>query len=271
MLCWVRPGLLKISDNYSRVAVALQSLNGEFFTSLLSADFIISVGSVMSSPHVQVDPAVRVVYYNLVFHGYLVDGNQEPKIAQVLYLNCLQAIARWQENATGSVMDLIASSISTWTAYHSFDHNLAAKMHAQACIFAKGLGLHQLDVDSDSVSGMQIEKVKEKQRTSLWQLVLTDLFIRLHYNQPSHISAEVSPQSVRLASPQDLTTQRPRLDVYALEVVWARVIFIAKQFFEHYDQGEDEVMSKDFQRLVDDWCDEIELILEEWHLVRHLA
>jgi hypothetical protein len=250
--------------------VALVSLQGEFFTSLLDAEFMSSLSNIVSSPYIQIDPAVRLVYYNLLFHGFIVGESKTQTRARSLYSHCLGAIKQWQETATGTMMDLVASSLSNWTAIHSFDFKLAWKLHSQACRIAMHLGLHRLDVSPRPSQTKQEEELRNKQRGGFWQLVLVDLFFRLCYDKPSCISAEASPEAVRIASPVDLTSQRPVAGLYSTQIIWTRITFIGKSFFESYDSvtaNEGQKSAEAFQSKVDGWCDEIELIITDWRLV----
>lgn len=229
-----------------------------------------SLSNIVSSPHVQIDQALRLVYYNLLFHGFIV-GESKTKTARSLYSQCLGTAKQWQQSATGTMMDLIASSITAWTAIHSLDFKLAWKFHSQACRIATHLGLPQLDVSPRPPQSKQEEDLRNMQRGGFWHLVMVDLFFRLCYDKPSSISAEASPEAVRIASPADITSQRPAAGLYSTQIIWTRLIFVGKSFFESYDRlSLSERLAEAFQHKVDTLCDEIEMLIHDWRLVRRL-
>lgn len=242
-------------------------MNGEFFTSLLDAEFMMSLSDVIDSNHVQVDPTARLIYFNLVFHGSVIGESKLQSTARGLYLRCLQAIPTWQASATGSLLDLIAMALTTFTTAISFDFNLAWKFHKQSCLYAKQLGLHRLDVLA-SVGVNQ--KDLNNQRLGVWGLVLTDLFFRFFTGRESGISKDVSVSHVALPRISDPTCQRPKAAHTIIQTIWARITFIAKEFFEHYDRianMEGGKASQDFQDKVNALCDEIEEMFDDWQLV----
>lgn len=251
--------------------VALELMRGEFFTSLLELDFMMSLADVICSPHVQIDPAARLVYYSLVFHGAVVGESQSSSsrvTARALYLQCLQAVPAWQEAATGTTMDMIAASVMTWTSVLSFDYNLAWRFHRQACQFAKQMGLQHLDVMSSK--GTKEAAIQQNQRVGFWNLVLCDLFFRFCYDRESSISADASPRFVNVPDIMDVTRAQPMAGQTMAQIVWGRAIFLAKSFYESWDQvssSEEALAGKEFQERVDTICDEIEDIVQDWHLV----
>lgn len=68
-----------------------------------------AVPDVIDSSHVQLDPAVVLVYYNLIFHGRSMGQKSSSAAARHDYIKCLQAVPAWLESAKGTLMDLIAA------------------------------------------------------------------------------------------------------------------------------------------------------------------
>ena len=192
-----------------------------------------SLGNVVASTYIQVDPAIRLVFYNLLFHGYIFGPCKGPTTARRLYFQCIKAMELWKKADTGTFMDLVASVITSWTATHNLDKKLAWELHAHACSIAKGLKWHNIDVTplptgEDSVT-------RNKQRAAYWELVIMDLMLRLSWNRPSCISAEACPDQVNLPNLTDPRTDRPVALVHSIKTVWIRSAFIAKAFLELYD------------------------------------
>lgn len=249
--------------------VALEVLRGELFTSMLDKDYMMSLSNVITSPHVKIDPAARLIYYNLVFQGCVVGDSSTPLAARALYLQCLQAVPTWQDHATGAMMDLIATCIMQWTCVLSFDYKLAYRFHTQSCKFAKQMGLHHLDVLSPK--GTKGAEIHQHQRFGFWSLVLSDLYYRLCYGRESSISADASPNFVHVPEVFDETLMQPRAAIMIPHMIWGRVTFLVVAFFKHYDRIKDDpvlVSGKEFQDKVDSICDEIEDMINDWDLVR---
>lgn len=234
---------------------------------MLDADFMISLADVINSPLVRIEPAARLIYHNLVFHGSVIGESKRQITARGLYLQCLQAVPAWQANATGTILDLISATLMTLTTAMSFDYNLAGKFHIQACNFTKHLNLHRLD----ALVAVGIKaKDSHGQRLGVWGLVLTDLFFRFFAGQKSALSEDVTLASVGVLGPTELVGKRPRAARTIVNTIWGRVIFIAKEFFEYHDRVkklEGGRLAADFQNKVDELCDEIEEMIEDWHLV----
>ena len=75
---------------------------------------------IINSPHVNLDPALKLIYYNLVFHGRIMGGKRSPTAARNAYINCLQAVPAWHKASQGTFMDMSAifSTVQIFTAFH---------------------------------------------------------------------------------------------------------------------------------------------------------
>jgi hypothetical protein len=68
-------------------------------------------------PHVHLDPAILVVYYGILYHGYSLSGNDSDRwfgknsdgFARKIYIACLRSLPGWQREATGTTTDLMAA------------------------------------------------------------------------------------------------------------------------------------------------------------------
>jgi hypothetical protein len=248
-------------------AGALENLRGEFFTSLIDPDFLVSISQIISSPHVKTDPAVQVVYHNLLFHAYLVGGFETRATAWQSYLQCLRSVKEWRHHVRATTMDLVAGGITTWTAIQNFDYDFAWESHIKTCEIARTLDVHRLDVTSSSTSTTLDEDYRNKLRWGFWTLVVVDLFFQLLFDKPSCISAEASPDSIKMPISGDLTRERPRACVYATQIVWGRLTFIVKSFFVARSVHQADPASIEYQVQVDSFCDEIQAMLEDWRFV----
>lgn len=226
-----------------------------------------SFANVVASEHIHVDPAIRLVYYNLLYHGYISGPCKEPTTARKLYLLCHRALQLWQKAGTSDFMDLVASVITSWTANHNLDKALAWDLHARACSIARDLKWHVIDVAYLSTD--HDDDTRNKHRAAYWELVIMDLMFRLNANKPSCISRDARPDLVNLPSITDLRTDRPVALVHTIKTVWIRSAFIAKSFFELYDRIQDGrgEIPNDVVEQLDAFCDEIFTTINDWRLV----
>jgi hypothetical protein len=261
--------ILTKEEAKTAVHTALETMKSECFLWLIDSDLLTSVGDVITSTHVRVDPAVKVIYYNLLFNGYSFTGGRTRAGTRALYLQCLAAVPQWQKEAKGTLPDLSAASILTWSTALSFDYSLAWQFHTQACRIAKQMGFHQLDVVSTKAS--RHDEVLNQKRRGLWQLVIGDFFFRLCYNKPSCISSEVSTQLVEWTQACDVQVNRPRAFSISVHMIWGRITFILKDYFDLVDQNDaatEGPSTTEIQEKAESICDEIEAMIADWHLVR---
>jgi hypothetical protein len=245
---------------------------------------LVTVSQVIASPHIQTDPAVRLIYHNLLFHGYLVDRPQTNSTTRAWdeYLQCLRCISLWRERptSTSTLMDLIAGGISTWSALQNLDYELAWILHRKTCSTAKALGLLHLDQQASQLplpslptpAHLDARTFRNQLRWGFWTLVLSDLFFRLLFSRPSCISADASCEGIRFPDSADMRSERPVASVHATQAVWGRLTFIAKEFFEMVDgrlslENDAALLLQSFQARMDGVCEEIRIMVADWRLV----
>jgi hypothetical protein len=77
----------------------------DIFISGLDLEILEILPDLMNSPYVQVDPAVRVAYYNALFYGLHKLHGPGNQISKVAYFKILQAVPDWLGAATGTDLD----------------------------------------------------------------------------------------------------------------------------------------------------------------------
>lgn len=64
-------------------------------------------------PEITIEPATRVLYYSMLYHGSLMLPTetipQGGDLTQALYVYCRRALPAWQKQASATKTDLIAS------------------------------------------------------------------------------------------------------------------------------------------------------------------
>lgn len=117
-----------------------------------------------------------------------------------------------------------------------------------------------------SSTGTLDNDAQENQRRSFWQLVLADVFYRLCYDKPSSISSEACTKHVWLADRPDPSRHQSSVSTVT-SVLWGRIIFILKDFFEFWDTKNGAHESPECQAKLEVIVDQIESLLEDWDVV----
>lgn len=75
-------------------------------------DFILSLPDLLQNPHVQLDPTIRIVYYNVLFQGFLMDPDPYPNrgaIVDFLCHSCMDLTESWMAQIKNTPADLFAA------------------------------------------------------------------------------------------------------------------------------------------------------------------
>jgi hypothetical protein len=67
---------------------------------------------IIDSPYAQVDPAMRIIYYNAIQLAQSMGTESEVRLATRTYYKCLQLVPAWLEYAKGSPLDLFAANLT---------------------------------------------------------------------------------------------------------------------------------------------------------------
>ncbi|KAL2859175.1 hypothetical protein BJX68DRAFT_252221 [Aspergillus pseudodeflectus] len=231
------------------------------FRTVVDWEFLRAMPHIIHSRYAQVDPAMRIVYYNAIQLAQSMGTESEVRLATRTYYKCLQLVPAWLESAKGSPLDLFAANLTAWAAVNSFDYHLAWQFHREACRFGDMLGVH--DVDSPG-SGSREENEKENLRQLHWTLVETDFLFRLWYEKPSALKCP--PMQVRFPSQISPPAEQPKRARCIIMIVWARAMFILSEFFDT-TKGLASEMTDEVENKIDLFCKQIEELLDEWELL----
>ncbi|CAI7678479.1 unnamed protein product [Penicillium manginii] len=232
------------------------------FQTMIDAELLRALPYIIDSSHAQVNPALRMIYYNAIYRGQTCGSADEYKRAAGTYIKCLQSVPSWLSSAQGSQMDLMAASLTSWTAIDNFDYHLAWKFHSEACRFSEILGIQ--DVETSNSDLAEDDPEKNDKRRLHWHLVMTDCLYRLWYDKPSALKSPIS----RVKLPVEISprTKQPEFTGCVLFIVWARMLFILEQFFELSASTEHDP-GISFQEEVNSYCNQLEDLLIDWDLV----
>ncbi|KXJ88137.1 hypothetical protein Micbo1qcDRAFT_189991 [Microdochium bolleyi] len=239
--------------------------------------------------HVQVDACVLVIYYCILQQGSFSsrEATQNPVQASAqmmgrIYLCCLRAVALWQHEATGSLIDFVAAVLMAQTATENFDFKFSIEMHFKACSYAQSLNLHSLDSednkdndtasrhdDEDQGSGLVSSRASDDRRMNMWNLIQIDLLYRLVHHETPAFSFDFSHWHVNLPS-ITLDPDCPRSEAVPAMTFLARtrVALILVDFFQLAD---DPRRTDEMAESVLDLCTQIEVVAKEWKILDWFA
>ncbi|KAL1957006.1 hypothetical protein VTO42DRAFT_6495 [Malbranchea cinnamomea] len=220
---------------------------------------------VINSSHVHLDPAVKLIYYNLLLWGRSMGSEQSADAAQHNYIRCLQLVPEWYASSRGTLTDLMAAVSTALTAVNCFDYHLAWKFHCEACRLAKKLGLDRSELLQlrASEEGLAKDGIQEL----LWGILQVDLFFAMIYDKPRAI--KVSLQNVDFPNIMSPTVSPPAAGPTIVFIVWTRILFIATEYLDYLETHDEERLQKSelFKQQVNAFCDKIENVLIDWPLM----
>lgn len=271
------------------------TLASDSFIGLVDKGLVKIAAQVIDSPHVQLELSLVLVYHAFLFVGCgVLSAPETTKFLPSIYLKCLQAVPRWQKQAKGSIMDLVAASLmvsfslyscgpvcllesniwmKTWVTVEYFDYHLSWKFHCEACRFAHILGYTQIDGGSNEDYSHQSDRMESKvdieiKRKGFWQLMRTEMLFRLYYNKPPVLTA--TPWTVEFPSLMIPTSQGyPDGISTVVFIVSSRMTLLKMEFFAQIQNqpASDETGIQALHKKIDQICDEIENLMRGWKMV----
>lgn len=235
----------------------------DVFVSFLNIDLLSVLPDIMNSPFVNIEPVVGVMYYNALYYGlHKIHGPGSP-LPLAAYYKLLEAVPAWLRTATGTDLDSATAALTTWTACSNFDYQLSWKFHCKSCHFLKMKGVDHLDVLPSRTT--EEENNRQGLRYLYWHVLQTDLLFRLFYGKPPAIRwtlRKVHPPS--LFTPSNMQPSVPQSMLYT---IWIRYTVLTVDMFNALDSCEAETRSPEIMRQVDDYCGQLEELLDEWDLI----
>lgn len=146
-------------------------------------------------------------------------------------------------------------------AAERFDYDLVWKMHKLTGEFARALNLHNLD--GGDYAGINDAARSDDDRRGFWQLIQTDLYIRLLLDKPPAVTAD----SWKVNLPW-LNSQGPPEGVQAMSfLISSRVTMVLMRFFVLLDDAAPRPKSE-LRLQTEALCHEIEQLFVDWQAVR---
>ena len=146
----------------------------------------------------------------------------------------------------------------------------AWKFHCEACDLARQLGYDQLD--NPAVPRVEENDTHlESKRKGFWQLVHTDYVFRMYFGKPAVITStkfHVNLPALQLGTSASFEAMSDEIGDTTF-IVTSRIAFILGEFFQILESNPPpNVRSKEEDARIDSLCDEIEILLVDWKIVR---
>ncbi len=129
-------------------------------------------------------------------------------------------------------------------------------------------GLHKLDATPSGYSAARsCDAQIEILRRGFWELLQTDCVFQMHHNKPAVISKakfNVNLPSVMAGTDEDTKQNGPIIAFIAS----SRITFITMEFFDLLDR---ELDQGQLQAGVEELCDQLKSMMEEWNIVSLLS
>ncbi|PVH83741.1 hypothetical protein DL98DRAFT_512907 [Cadophora sp. DSE1049] len=234
-------------------------------------DFIVSIPDLLRNPHVRIDIATQLAYYNLLFSGMMFHNDQDPEqgsYARQIFSHMLSIIPEWESEATGSEMDFLASFLTIWVALSFSEPDLAYKMLSYACRTGTALGLFQVDHPDNAPNQVEDESQeaafdKDRTRMAFWFLLHYDCIFRLRYGRPPLI--QPGTWTVKIPSVVDDLGNKMGFDPLHF-IITTKITLVIMKFFEIFDNDD---IPTDVAPRVCTLVEEISSIAVTWRLERN--
>ncbi|KAF2866738.1 hypothetical protein BDV95DRAFT_583707 [Massariosphaeria phaeospora] len=236
----------------------------DIFLICINMDVLRAIPDIIESPYVNVDPGIRILYYNALYYGiHKVRGAKTP-LAQAAYRKVLETVPSWLESSAGGDLDGHTAALTAWTAINNFDYQLSWKFHCKSCQFLKMKGIDHLDVVPAKTH--EEEDSRDGTRYLYWHILQTDLLFRLFYGKPAAIkwsSSNIKPPT--LVTSNNLQPPASQVIIFA---VWIRYTVMTAEIFQVLDSSDTttEGYSRDVLDQVDMYCSQLEDLVVEFNI-----
>ncbi|KAF2740046.1 hypothetical protein EJ04DRAFT_483631 [Polyplosphaeria fusca] len=236
----------------------------EIFTAVPELKILRAIPNIIDSPYVNIDPTIRVLYYNALYYGLIqLHGYAEPR-AQGAYFKCLEAVPAWlkatQKGISRDGLDIHTAALTAWTAVNNFDYQLSWRFHCKCCDFLKQSGIDTLDLSPAKTQ--EEEKWRDRMRPIYWHVLQTDLLFRLFYMKPQLI--KYAANHVKTPSLFFPANMHPTAAQVTFTIVWLRYTILTVEVITALEEHPSESHQA---LLVDEYSNKMEELMTDWNLI----
>ncbi|KAH6721976.1 hypothetical protein BKA61DRAFT_666723 [Leptodontidium sp. MPI-SDFR-AT-0119] len=237
-------------------------------------DFITSIPDLLENPHIRIDFATQITYYNLLYSGMVFHEDQDVEqgsYGRQIYRRILSLIPEWEREAGATTMDFLASFFTVSMTLAFSEPDLGYKMLSYSCKTGQGLGLFQIDNPDEPQSNAngllpEIEdnpKEKDRMRMAFWFLLHYDCIFRLRFKRPALI--QQGAWAVKIPSVVDDIVNNIGFDPLHF-IVCTKITLVIMKFFELVEHE----IPPDIGPRVCSLVEEINSIAVTWRLEKNI-
>jgi hypothetical protein len=171
---------------------------------------------VIDSPYINIDPGMRVMYYNALYYGLQRVRGPGDALTTKAYVKVLESVPAWLDVPNETRMDGHTAALTAWTAINNHDYQLSWKFHCKSCQYIKARGIDQLDMTPAKT--FEEESQRDAYRYLYWHVLSTDTLFRMFYGKPTVV--RWSPNKVRPPLIFNPNNMHPSASQVTISVVW---------------------------------------------------
>jgi hypothetical protein len=154
-----------------------------FPSDVLNTKLLRALPDIINSPYINIDPGVRVMYYNALYYGLKETRDPGDALMTKAYAKVLESVSAWLEIPNKTGMDGHTAALTVWTAVSNYDYQLPWKFHCKSCQYVKARSIDQLDMTPARTFGEESER--DTHRYLYWHILSTDTLFRMFYENPT--------------------------------------------------------------------------------------
>ncbi|KAF5851162.1 hypothetical protein GGP41_003974 [Bipolaris sorokiniana] len=230
--------------------------------SMVNLSVLRSLPDVIDSPYVNVDPGMRVLYYNALYYGLQDTEGPGAEVTMKAYMKVLESVPAWLESQTKSDLDGSTAALITWTCITMHDYPLAWKFHCKVCQHLMSQGIDQ--IDSAPAKTFTDEDKRDGYRYIYWHTLCSDIAFHLFFGKPKVL--RWVPNKIRPPMIFRGDNMHPSAIRVTICVAWVRYTLLAEEFIGYVDTHASNGQGDDLFKKADECCTQLESLMAEWKL-----
>ncbi|KAA8625322.1 Zn-clus domain containing protein [Pyrenophora tritici-repentis] len=233
-----------------------------FAPNMIDLELLRAITDVIDSPYVNIDPGVRVMYFNALYYGLEQSEGPGCDLAAKAYMKVLESVPAWLESTTEANADGPTAAMTSWTTIIMHDYELSWKFHCKSYQHIKSQGINQ--IDATPAKNFAEESQRNSFRLFYWHVMSVDVLFRLFYGKPTVVrwlSDNIRPPSI--FTPDNM---HPTAFHTMITITWIRYTVLTVEIIDYVDNRVQDRTDPSVAQKVNECCLQLEEMMEEWRL-----
>ena len=233
-----------------------------FAPNMIDLELLRAITDIIDSPYVNIDPGVRVMYFNALYYGLEESEGPGGDLAAKAYMKVLESVPAWLESTTEASSDGPTAALTSWTAIIMHDYDLSWKFHCKSYQHIKSQGIDQ--IDATPAKNFSEESQRDILRYFYWHVMSVDVLFRLFYGKPTVVrwfSDNVRPPLI--FSPDNM---HPTAFNVMINIVWIRYTVLTVEIIDYVDNRVQDKADPSIAQKANECCLRLEELMNEWRL-----